>query len=167
MHFYFGDERCVPPDHSDSNFLSAQNTLFSQVPIPETNIFRMTAEDTDRNAAARAYEKILPERFDLLLLGIGEDGHTASLFPGQDSLREATRRVIPVRGSKPPPERLSITPPVITDARETLVLISGTGKCEIVKKIFATPYAPERYPVQLAQNGTWLFDADAAGLVQK
>src|SRR5947207_801952 len=113
---YFGDERAVPPTHPDSNFAMAQAALFERVPLPATNIHRIVAEGPDQQAAARAYEALLPARISVMVLGIGEDGHTASLFPGSPALHERTRRVLPVIGPKPPPQRLTITPPVIEAA---------------------------------------------------
>ena len=114
---FFGDERAVPPDHPDSNYRMVHAALLSRVPIPVAQVHRMEAERTDRESAAREYERLLPPRLDVLLLGMGADGHTASLFPGAAALDERQRRVVAVVGAKPPAERLTITPPVIEDAR--------------------------------------------------
>jgi 6-phosphogluconolactonase len=165
VHVYFGDERCVPAEHADSNFRMAKESLFDRVPIPSSQIHRPEAERADRHAAARAYEAILPVAFDLMLLGIGEDGHTASLFPGAPSLGEHERRCIPVIGPKPPPERLTLTPPVLESARALLMLAVGAGKAEAVARALEGPWDPVQTPAQLARRGSWLLDPLAAKLL--
>jgi 6-phosphogluconolactonase len=162
VHVYFGDERAVSPEHSDSNYRMAKESLLDRVPIPPAQVHRMPAESPDREAAARAYEALLPESLDLLVLGIGEDGHTASLFPGSAALREAERRVIPVIGPKPPPERLTITPPVVLSARHRIVLASGAGKADAIARALEGPWDPEKTPIQLAKRGAWFVDPPAA-----
>jgi 6-phosphogluconolactonase len=127
---YFGDERCLPPDHGERNSLAATRALLGRVPIPQANVFPMAAE-LGPEAAAVAYtplvEAALP--FDLVLLGMGEDGHTASLFPGHVIPQGAL--VIPVHDApKPPPDRVSLTPRALTAAREVLILVTGVGKRE-------------------------------------
>jgi 6-phosphogluconolactonase len=159
---FFGDERCVPPDHSDSNYRMAKAALFDRVTIPSERIHRMQGELGDRDAAARAYEAELPERIDVMVLGIGEDAHTASLFPGSPALREETRRVLPVTGPKPPPERLSLTPPVLRAARTCLVLGSGAGKAEPVRRALQDAIDITLAPIQLARDGVWFLDPAAA-----
>jgi 6-phosphogluconolactonase len=159
---FFGDERCVPADHADSNYRMAKAALFDRVSIPSERIHRMQGELADRDAAARAYEAQLPERLDVVVLGIGEDAHTASLFPGADALREEARRVLPVTGPKPPPERLSITPPVLRTARVCLVLGSGAGKAEPVRRALKDPIDVVQAPIQLARDGVWFLDTAAA-----
>lgn len=162
VHVYFGDERAVPPEHSDSNYRMAKESLLDRVPIPPAQIHRMPAESPDREGAARAYEALLPDSLDLLVLGMGEDGHTASLFPGSAALRETERRVIPVIGPKPPPERLTITPPVVLSARHRIVLASGAGKADAVARALEGPWDPETTPIQLAKRGAWFVDPPAA-----
>lgn len=163
VHVFFGDERAVPPDHPDSNYRMAKESLLDRVPIPAAQIHRMPADDPDRDAGARAYESVLPQSLDVLVLGIGEDGHTASLFPGSPSLDESDRRVIPVIGPKPPPARLTLTAPAIRAARRRLVLASGAGKADAVARALEGPWDPSATPVQLAKNGTWFVDPGAAG----
>jgi 6-phosphogluconolactonase len=159
---FFGDERCVPADHPDSNYRMAKAALFDAIPIPIERVHRMQAENPDRDAAARAYEAELPEQLDVVVLGIGEDAHTASLFPGSPALAEQLRRVLPVVGPKPPPERLTITPVVLRSARLCLVLGSGAGKAEPVRRALLGPLDIESVPVQLARDGVWFLDAAAA-----
>jgi len=163
---YFGDERAVPPTHPDSNFAMAQAALFERVPLPAANIHRMVAENPDQDAAARAYEAQLPKRISVIILGIGEDGHTASLFPGSPALNERERLVLPVIGPKPPPQRLSITPPVIEAAGRCIVIASGAGKAEPVRRALKDPLDIQTTPSGLARNGSWLLDPAAAALLE-
>lgn len=162
VEIFFGDERAVPPDDPASNYLMAATTLLSQVPIPPDRIHRLEADRPDRDAAARDYERILPQRLDLLLLGMGADGHTASLFPGAAALTERARRVVPVTGPKPPAARLTITPPVIAAARRVAVLVAGADKAATVARALRGPVQPRELPVQLALGGFWFVDVDAA-----
>jgi len=162
VHVYFGDERAVPPDDPESNFGMARETLLTRVPIPEPQIHRMHAEAADVEAAARSYEALLPARLDLVLLGIGEDGHTASLFPGSSAVTEQARRVLFVTGPKPPPRRLTITPPVLAAARATLVLAAGAAKAEAVARALEGPDDVIGCPAQLARAGYWILDRAAA-----
>jgi 6-phosphogluconolactonase len=163
---YFGDERCVPPDHADSNYRMARESLLDRVAIDPTRVHRMRGEWPDRAAAARAYEEELPEALDVLVLGIGEDGHTASLFPGATALFEFERRVLPVTGPKPPPERLTITPKVIAAARHVVVLASGSGKREPVARAIAGASTPLETPAQLAREALWILDTAAASALR-
>lgn len=162
LNVYFGDERAVPPDDPASNFRMAHETLLRHVPIPPGQIHRMEAERPDRDVAAADYARLLPERLDLVLLGIGEDGHTASLFPGSVALAEPDRRVLPVEGPKPPSGRLTVSPSVITNARTTLVMAVGPEKAAPVARALEGPYDPSACPAQLARSGIWILDRDAA-----
>ncbi len=159
---YFSDERAVPPDHPDSNYRMVHLALLSRVPIPPARVHRMEAERPDREAAARDYERSLPLRLDVLLLGMGPDGHTASLFPGSPVLDERRRLVVPVVGAKPPAERLTITPPVIEAARQVAVIATGEDKAAMVARAIEGPLAPKAVPAQLAQRGSWFLDEAAA-----
>ena len=100
---FFTDERAVPPEHADSNYGMIRRALLSLVPLPSGQVHRMQAERPDRELAAQEYERRLPSRLDVLVLGVGQDGHTASLFPGSAALDERRRLVMPVVGPKPPP----------------------------------------------------------------
>ena len=166
---YFGDERCVPPDHPDSNHLAAAGSLLDPLAgrLDPARVHRMRGEDPDRDAAARDADADLPDRLDLLVLGLGPDGHTASLFPGSDALDEAVRRVVPVFGPKPPPWRLTITPPVIAAARAVLVLATGAAKADAARRALTDPFDPRATPAALARGGTWLLDAPAARLLPR
>jgi 6-phosphogluconolactonase len=155
-HFFWGDERCVPPDSPDSNYSLALQTLISQVDVPPANIHRIPTAAGSPEAGANEYEKTLREffqpaaesnsiisfpSFDLVLLGLGADGHTASLFPGDAALEEKTRWVAAVEGSgaSPPVQRITLTLPVINEARCVLFLVSGSNKLKAVQEILNTP----------------------------
>jgi 6-phosphogluconolactonase len=159
---FFGDERAVPPDHPDSNYLMVHLALLSRVPIPVGNVHRMEAERGDREAAAREYERSLPSQLDILVLGMGPDGHTASLFPGSAAMDERHRLVVPVVGAKPPAERLTITPLVIEAARKVAVIATGEDKAVMVARAIEGRFAPKAVPVQLARQGCWFLDRAAA-----
>jgi 6-phosphogluconolactonase len=161
----FGDERCVPPDHEDSNYRVAKESLLDPSQIPDGNVFRMRGE-IDPEAAAREYEAKLravasrlgESRYvhDLLLLGLGEDGHIASLFPGSPALDETVREVLPVIGPKPPPQRISMTLPLINAARHILLLVPQPEKRAIAEAAIA---GDARYPaarVHGQEQTTWL-----------
>lgn len=160
---YFGDERCVPPDDADSNYLMARTALLDHVPVPAANVHRMRGEDPDRQAAAAAYASELPAEITVLLLGIGEDGHTASLFPGSSALHEKERLVVPVTGPKPPPERLSVTPPVFERSGLIVMLAAGVGKADAVCRALEGELSIDECPAQLVRNAVWLMDHAAAG----
>ncbi|PTL81758.1 6-phosphogluconolactonase [Vitiosangium sp. GDMCC 1.1324] len=157
--FYFVDERFVPPDHPESNYLLAEETLFKPLGVPPEHIYRMQGERTDRDQAARDYEKQLPPALDVVVLGMGEDGHTASLFPGNTALQEKERRVLAVVGPKPPPWRMTLTLPVLQSARKVLGLVSGAGKRDVVRRVLAG----EDLPAAKVQHTQWMMDRAAAG----
>ena len=159
---YFGDERCVPPNDPESNYRMAHEALLQHVPIPRTSVHRMQGERGDTDASARDYDRLLPARLDLLLLGMGEDGHTASLFPHSVALAERAWRVVPVSRPLPSPSRLTITPLVIRAAHTVIVLVAGAEKAATVARALEGPYAPDEMPIQLALRGTWLIDHAAA-----
>lgn len=153
----FGDERCVPPDHPDSNYRSARATLLDRV-SPAT-VHRMAGElGPDEGAAA--YEPIVAALapLDLVLLGVGEDGHTASLFPGHPGL-QATGWAVGIRNSpKPPPDRVSLTLPALQGARQVIVLATGAGKADAVAKA-----RRGEVPSGMIAGALWLIDRAAAG----
>lgn len=142
----FGDERCVPPDDPDSNFQMARETLLDAIDIPPGNVFRIRGEIAPEEAATEYEHKLAAvaarlgeERYvhDLLLLGLGEDGHTASLFPRSPALAETARNVIAVTGPKPPPQRVTMTLPLLNAARHVAFLVEGADKLPLVNEILA------------------------------
>lgn len=159
--YYLGDERCVLADHSESNSGMVMRDLFGRGVPPGCRFFPMAA-DGDRESQSRDYEKILPERLDVLLLSVGEDGHVASLFPGDEALSEESRRVVPVSGPKVPHDRLTITPNVIRNARSVFLLAQGPQKAKLLERVLAGGEA-RSLPVSLAMDATWLLDTPIAG----
>lgn len=157
--FYFADERCVPPDHLESNYFLAEQTLFRPAGVKLDQVRRMEGEREDRDAAARDYEALLPPTLDVVLLGMGEDGHTASLFPGLTAVEERVRRVLAVVGPKPPPWRLTLTLPVLVGARKVLFAVAGEGKRDALRRVVAG----EDLPSARVTNAEWIVDRAAAG----
>ena len=137
--WFFGDERAVPFDHPDSNYRLAAESLFAGRPEALARACRMPADAADADMAARAYGQLLPDPIDVVILGMGEDGHTASLFPGSPALGERHERVAAVTGPKPPFRRMTITPPVIEAARDVLVLVAGAGKAAMLARALERP----------------------------
>lgn len=176
LHFFWGDERHVPPDHADSNFRMAHEALLAHVPVPSENIHRIPAEDPDAARAASAYEQTLREffalrdgdfpRFDILLLGLGPDAHIASLFPENPALRERERWVAAPWAEHLKTFRITLTVPVLNRAARTFFLVSGAEKAEAVYKVLEGERDPERIPGQVLQpekgSVLWLLDAAAA-----
>lgn len=167
VEIYFGDERCVPPTDIASNYRMAHKALLSRVSIPESQVFRIEAERSDRADAAREYAALMPAHLDLLILGIGGDGHTASLFPGSPLLDEKTLRVAAAQSPKAPPWRLTITPRVIGEARVTVVLAQGKSKADVVAGALLGPHRPHHFPIQIAKRATWIVDPAAAASIRE
>jgi 6-phosphogluconolactonase len=171
IEIYFGDERCVPPDHSDSNYLMAHMAMLSKLPIPEPNIHRMRGEIAPE-AAAIEYGQLLKSAFgdggpDLVLLGMGDDGHTASLFPGTTALDETHHRVVANHVEKLNAWRITMTYPFLNRAAEVMVLVSGEAKAQRLEEVLEGPRDPKRLPIQGIQPAgklTWLLDAPAASM---
>jgi len=167
VEIYFADERAVPIDDPQSNFRMVRVTLLEPVGIPARNIHRIQAEDPDLEEVVRAYQSALPTALDLIILGIGDDGHTASIFPGSPVAREAVARVAAVRDSpKPPLRRVTITPRVLREAREIMVLATGSSKAEAVARALEGTTDPDRIPARLVREREWLLDRDAARLLK-
>lgn len=158
---YFGDERCVPPDHPDSNYRLARLALLDRVNILPESVHRIRAESSNSDDAAADYARKLPDLFDVLVLGVGEDGHTASLFPGSLAVRETERKVLPVLGPKPPFERITLTPPALA-GRVVLVVAVGAAKSNAVSQALEGDLDWDRCPAQLARDAVWILD-HAAG----
>ncbi len=153
---WFADERGVPPGDPESNLRLARETLIAPAGIPPANVHRMEADRPDLEAAAAEYESGFPSAADVMVLGVGEDGHTASIFPGSPLVIEEARRVAAIRDSpKPPPVRLTITPRVLREAREVLVLAIGTGKAGAVARALAADGEPGRTPARLVRDRGW------------
>jgi 6-phosphogluconolactonase len=171
---FWSDERCVPPDSPDSNYHMAQEVLLSRIPIPAQQVHRMPADQPDRDAASQAYAEEMQRTFgtngipsfDLIQLGMGPEGHTASLFPHQASLHEQQRLVIPVSVPKPPPDRLTFTPPVLNAARNVLFLMTGADKADALHAVLEGPYQPDEYPAQIVRpphgEVVWMLDTAVA-----
>ncbi|MSP37269.1 MAG: 6-phosphogluconolactonase [Deltaproteobacteria bacterium] len=173
IHLFFGDERCVAPDHAESNFRMVQESLLSKIDIPSGNVHRMSGEKAPPVAAVE-YEAELRRhfhladdaapRFDLILLGLGEDGHTASLFPGSSALNETRRLVATTYVEKLKAYRLTLTFPVINNAAQINFLIAGASKAAVVKTILSAEN--NDYPAARVkpENGklTWFVTQDAA-----
>jgi 6-phosphogluconolactonase len=169
-HVFFGDERHVPPEHPDSNYGMARAALLSKVPIPPENVHRVRAEETDASTAALDYERELYQffgglpRFDLVLLGIGAEGHTASLFPGSPALDEQAHLVAAPWVEKLRSHRITLTLPVLDAAAAVAFLVAGSEKAERVAEILGGrgPELPAAR-VQPAQGELiWFLDAPAA-----
>ena len=172
---FLSDERCVPPDHAESNYRLVRETLLDRLPHPPALVARMAGE-LQPQAAARAYEQTIREtipadetgipQFDLILLGMGDDGHTASLFPGSRALQITDRLVAADYVSKFDAFRLTLTYPLLNAGRHVLILVSGASKAATLHSVLHGPHQPHKYPVQGVQPTTgqfrWLVDADAA-----
>ncbi len=180
VHLFWGDERCVPPVHPESNYRAARELLLDRLPLPAGSVHRIQGE-LEPAVAADLYEADLrrffrtgkgvmqPPRFDLLLLGMGADGHTASLFPGTAPLRERSRWVIahyvdPRRGW-----RITLTPVVINAAATVLILVSGRVKADALKAVFTGSSRPDDLPIKIVrpESGSlrWKVDREAAALL--
>lgn len=176
MFFFWGDERHVPPKDPESNYRMVEEAMLSKVPVPAGNVFRIAAENPDAAAAAEAYEQTLRKffqlkagefpRFDLILLGMGPDGHTASMFPGTAGLQERSRLVIANWVDKLKTRRLSFTLPVLNAARSVVFMVSGTDKATVLRSVLEEDVPGEQYPAKLVQpkDGklTWFLDRAAA-----
>ena len=176
-HIFWGDERCVPPNHPDSNYGLAHQALVSKVNIPPANVHRIPAESGSANAAAEAYEETLRHffapsagsedpthlpSFDLILLGLGQDGHTASLFPGDVALEEKYRWVAPVDGASasPPVPRVTLTLPVLNEAKWVVFLVSGSRKKGVFEKIINNPGTAAYPAARVRPSGRLLWFID-------
>ncbi len=189
IYFFWGDERTVAPDHADSNYRMAYETLLSKVDVPAAHIFRIPAEISDATTAAEEYENTLLQffltgagkstsgtaplsnvpRLDLVFLGMGPDGHTASLFPGTTALKETEHIVVSNWVEKFDTHRITLTAKTINNARNVTFLAGGADKAETLRNVLEGEYKPEIYPSQLIhpQSGSllWLVDEAAARLL--
>lgn len=182
-HIFFGDERSVPPDHSESNFRTAFETLLSKVNIPEAQIHRMEGERSALEQAAADYQEALGRsfdvawgsgwpRFDLVMLGMGDDGHTASLFPGTAALEEKEAWVVANDVPQKSTRRLTLTAPVLNAAHCIMFTVAGAAKAAPLAAVLEGPRRPDLFPAQWIEPGDgdllWLVDRGAASrLVHK
>jgi 6-phosphogluconolactonase len=178
--FFWGDERHVPPDHPDSNYRMAEAAMLSKIPVPPGNVLRIPTENPDAAAAAEAYEQSLRQffglepgqvpRFDLILLGMGPDGHTASLFPETPALGERSRLVVANWVEKLKTYRITFTLPVLNKAGRVMFLVSGTDKAPALRAVLEGDGPGEQYPAKLVQptdgKVTWFVDRAAASELQ-
>ena len=179
MHLYFGDERNVAPDHADSNFRMATEALIAKAPLKPDQVTRIKGEYKDTEKAAQEYEQALRAsfkladgqfpRFDLVLLGMGNEGHTLSLFPGTKALHETKRLVVRNWIGKLYTERITLTAPVASQAALAIFMVTGADKALALKGVLEGPYEPEQLPSQMIQpqNGRllWLIDTAAGGML--
>jgi 6-phosphogluconolactonase len=171
---FFGDERCVPPDDKESNYLMAHVAMLSKLPLPEPNIHRMRGELPPEQAAIE-YGKQLKERFhddgpDFVLLGMGDDGHTASLFPGTAALDETEHRCVANYVPRMDTWRVTMTYPFLNKAVQVLIMVAGQSKAARIKQVLDGPRDPHTLPIQgIAPAGklTWLLDEGAASMREK
>jgi 6-phosphogluconolactonase len=172
VHVFFGDERCVPPDDEESNYRMARETLLSHVPIPESHVHRMRGE-IEPSAAADAYQQELraffgddPPRLDLILLGMGDNGHTASLFPGLAAVHEKARWCVAEYVPEVNMWRITLTPYVLNLGREVLFLVAGSAKAAMLRNVLEGPFTPDAWPAQIVRPSPgevlWMVDSAAA-----
>lgn len=177
VEFYFSDERCVPPAHSESNYRMAEETLLRPIGAKPEQVFRMPGEIENPDVAAQQYESLIRRqlnaaapswpRFHLILLGLGDDGHTASLFPHAETLREPSRAVVGSRSPKGVQNRLTFTLPLINHAEAVVFTVTGAGKGPAVKAVLQDDSTdPTRYPAKLIDPHQgrllWFLDPSAA-----
>jgi 6-phosphogluconolactonase len=176
VHFFWGDERHVPPDHPESNYRMANEAMLSQVPVPASHVHRIQAENANAGQAAEEYERTLQAvmqtaesalpRFDVVLLGMGPDGHTASLFPGTTALKETRRLVVANWVEKFSSYRITLTLPVLNNADHILFIVGGADKAETLQAVLEGDQQTPRFPAQLIRptHGSlvWLVDQAAA-----
>jgi 6-phosphogluconolactonase len=179
MQFFFGDERHVPPDDAESNYRMAREAMFAKAPVDPKQVHRIRAENPNAAEAAEEYEAELQEcfrlkagqlpRFDLVLLGMGPEGHTASLFPGTKALREEHRLVVSNWVGKFYTHRITLTPPVFNNAARIMFLVHGAEKAPALEAVLEGPYEPDQLPAQIIRPATgkvvWLADPTAASML--
>lgn len=181
VHLFQVDERCVPPDHPESNYRRIREALLGRIPIPPANVHRIRAELPDPEDAARLYVqdlgRVVPvaagevPRLDLVFLGMGADGHTASLFPGSPALAERSKWACASFVEKLHVSRVTMTYPVLNAAREIIFLVAGPDKAEALRSVLEGPHEPERLPSQgirlVDGRLKWYVDAAAAQWTKK
>ena len=166
-HLWWGDERCVPPDNEMSNYRMARENLINIINLPDENIHRIHAEMEDPQQAAKSYSDQFPAEPDLVLLGIGTDGHTASLFPGSTALDEKHHLFVPSQAPSEPANRITMTPIAISIAKKTLVIAAGENKREAIESVFQNEGDFHDTPARLVREATWFIDEEAAGDIER
>jgi 6-phosphogluconolactonase len=180
VQFFWSDERCVPPDNPESNYGMANRTLLSKIGLKPEQVHRMRGE-LPPSQGATEYEQELQRafsvssgdvpRFDLIMLGLGDNRHTASLFPGDPSIHETKRTVVAVNVDAEPRNRLSFTPPILNNAQRVMFLAAGAKKAEAIRDIIEGPRDPDKFPAQIVVPGdgelVWFLDKAAASLLSK
>ena len=178
VQLFWGDERCVPPDDPASNYAMAHRTMLSKLTLDPSQIHRMRGEDKPEQGA-REYEAELKgffslgegefPRFDLILLGLGDNVHIASLFPGHPAIHENQRLAVAVEVDAPQRHRITLTPPVLNRAARVMFIVSGQNKAQAVKTALEGPHKPDQYPAQIIDPAhgevMWLLDRPAASLL--
>jgi 6-phosphogluconolactonase len=170
VEFFFGDERMVPPDDAGSNYRMARQALFDRISMPSANVHRIPGELGEAEAARRYTAELGSSPLDLVFLGMGDDGHVASLFPGSRALEVLTTAVVPSQAPVPPHSRVTVTMPVINAASRVLLLVTGSGKAERLKTVFAErrsgkPVLPAARVRPEKSASLWFVDAAAAALL--
>jgi 6-phosphogluconolactonase len=179
IQFFFGDERHVPPNDEESNFRMAEEAMLGKAPVDAKQVHRIKGEKRNAAQAAEEYEQDLRAsfrlqagqfpRFDLVLLGMGPEGHTASLFPGTKALKEERRLVVSNWVGKFYTDRITFTPPVLNNAARVIFMVHGEEKAPALKAVFEGPYEPEQLPAQMIQpkhgKVLWLVDPSAASML--
>ena len=180
-YFFWGDERHVPPDHPESNYRMTNEAMLSKAPLPPANVHRVKAENPDAAAAARDYEREVRKffqlpagkfpRFDIVLMGMGPEGHTASLFPGTKALGEEKKLVVSNWVGKLYTDRITMTAPVFDNARNVVFLVAGDDKAVALKAVLEGKDEPDQLPAQLIRPRKgkliWLLDPRAARYLGK
>lgn len=177
VHVFWVDDRAVPPTHERSNYLQAKNALLDAVAIPEANVHRMRGEASDLDAAAREYERVVRETvahqvggvpaLDLVVLGVGDDGHTASLFPGEPTVHAKGELVaaVPARGAREP--RMTLTAPMLENAEASVVIVLGASKHAALERVWSVTGTVDETPARVIRGFrgaiTWVIDRAAGG----
>jgi 6-phosphogluconolactonase len=179
IQFFFGDERHVPPDDAESNFRMATEAMFAKAPIDPKQVHRIKGEKRNAAHSAEEYEEDLQAsfrlaegqlpRFDLVLLGMGPEGHTASLFPGTKALKEERRLVVSNWVGKLYTDRITLSPPVLNNAARVIFMVHGAEKAPALKAVLEGPYEPDQLPAQIIKpkegKVLWFVDPSAAGML--
>lgn len=180
VHLFWGDERHAPPDHPDSNYRMVRESLIDRVSILAANVHRISAEDPNADLAARQYEQKLRlffelatnelPQFDVVFLGMGPDGHTASLFPGTEAVFEQKRLVVSQWIEKFKTDRITLTPPAINNAMDVIFFVTGAEKAVTLKSVLEGAYQPDRLPSQIIHptqgKVLWMVDRAASHLLE-